>query len=102
MNWRNANEVADGIQGPGNIAHGWKKPAKGRLQLNTDAAIHAGSRTTSFGWVIRDHEGSFVPAKSVCMEGVCQPKEAKALSLREALSWLKEMEIDDEDVEMDA
>ena len=40
--------------------------------------------------VLRDSIGDFVASTTVWFEGLCQVHEAKALRIREALSWIKE------------
>lgn len=80
----------------------WTKLAARRVKLNSDAAINKESGCMGLGWVLRDADGLFVAARAVPVRGTYLLKEAEALSVREALSWLKAMEIDNVDVEMDA
>lgn len=80
----------------------WNKPSSGRLKLNTDVAISQSSNAMGLGWVLRDDHGRFLAAKNVRMPGVYMVKEAEALTLREALSWLKNTGMGAVDVEMDS
>ena len=43
----------------------------------------------SFGCVVRNFEGTFLAAKCDCFAGSFGAREAEALGVREALSWLK-------------
>ncbi|CAH9087463.1 unnamed protein product, partial [Cuscuta epithymum] len=54
------------------------------------------------GWVARDSTGAFLAGAAIPRKGVCLPKEAEALSMREALSWIKAAGWDQVDVESDA
>lgn len=54
------------------------------------------------GWIVRDDEGCFIAVKSRTCVGSFNVKEAKAVSIREALSWLKELDFGDVDVETDS
>lgn len=54
-----------------------------------------------FGCVIRDSNGKFVAAKGIPWIGVFQLKEAEAMSIREALSWLKKLNLEFVKVETD-
>ncbi|XP_074341817.1 uncharacterized protein LOC141679208 [Apium graveolens] len=46
----------------------------------------------SHAFVVRDHNGRLVEAGSKCSRGNLSPDLAEALSIRDALSWLKEKE----------
>ncbi|XP_019166893.1 PREDICTED: uncharacterized protein LOC109162664 [Ipomoea nil] len=54
------------------------------------------------GWVLRDDSGGFLAAKNVLVTGTYLVKEAEALCVREALSWLKATGLGGVDVEMDS
>lgn len=54
-----------------------------------------------FGW-IRDSLGLFKAGKSVPWKGCYPVKVTEIVSVREALSWIKEMIIDNVDVETNA
>ena len=43
------------------------------------------------GSIIRDFAGYFMIARSINMKGLLNPAVAEALSIKEALSWAKEM-----------
>lgn len=80
----------------------WVKPQFGWLKMNIDAAVDANGNMTGFGWVIRDNVCSFVTAKCLSKLGVHLPKEAEALAIREALSWIKANQMEYVQAESDA
>ncbi|XP_019163573.1 PREDICTED: uncharacterized protein LOC109159918 [Ipomoea nil] len=80
----------------------WAAPPNGKLKLNIDASIHHNSSHIGMGWIIRDHHGFFVAAISDVRPGPLSPREAEALAVREALSWLKRHHWDGLVVETDA
>ena len=45
----------------------------------------------SFGGVIRDSGGAFIAAKCQSFPRLFCPREAEALAIREALSWIKNL-----------
>ena len=60
------------------------------IKINTDAACMQGSDQVGVGCVVRDEWGNFIRSRSNIVHGRFQPREAEAISLREALSWTKE------------
>ena len=56
--------------------------------MNVDAT--RGRENTGLGCVMRDEHGEFLRAKCQVVSGSRQPREAEALSLKEASSWVKE------------
>ena len=54
--------------------------------LKDNADVFAYSHSIRCGFVLRNHEGYFVTTDSVSIPGAFSPKEAEALSIREALS----------------
>ncbi|XP_019174278.1 PREDICTED: uncharacterized protein LOC109169844 [Ipomoea nil] len=81
----------------------WKKPRLGRLKLNTDVSGRQEDGQMGLGWVLRgDDNGGFLAAKNVLVAGTYLVKEAEALCVREALSWLKATGLGRVEVEMDS
>lgn len=80
----------------------WKKPPENILKLNVDAALDNNSRTTGFGFIIRDHNGLFVAAAGMNCNGLYHPKMAEAIGIREALNWIKSLGVTKVQVESDA
>ncbi|XP_019160455.1 PREDICTED: uncharacterized protein LOC109157025 [Ipomoea nil] len=100
-NWSHVNNNNNaGHPSRGNIR--WARPESGRLKLNTDASLDASTESMSLGWVLRDHEGVFLAAKNMHLQGIYTVNKAEAIGLREALSWLKGMGMGGVDVEMDS
>ncbi|CAH9135001.1 unnamed protein product, partial [Cuscuta epithymum] len=98
--WRRAQEgVFRTSQQHGGVMS-WKRPEEGRLKLNTDASVLPGN-ISGLGWVVRDSGGFFVAGGVNTCHG-CSPAVAEALSIREALSWLKQQGWDNIDVESDS
>ena len=68
----------------------WVKPPSGWIKINVDAACNPGETIAGVGCVARDDSGRFIRARSNIVHGRLQPREAEALGLKEALSWVKE------------
>lgn len=48
-----------------------------------------GTKCYSIAFVVRDHEGKLVEARSTCLRGNPTPDLAETVSIREVLSWIK-------------
>lgn len=70
--------------------------------MNVDAAMSMDTKVTGFGCVIRNDKGEFLAAREQKWHGCFNSKVAEAISIREALRWLKEKKIDNILVETDA
>ncbi|KAH9730036.1 reverse transcriptase domain-containing protein [Citrus sinensis] len=78
------------------LGHGsmcWGKPPVGWLKCNVDAGVSRSQGRVSFGGVIRDSGGDFIAAKCQSFPGSFHPREAEALAVREAFSWIKLMQL---------
>ncbi|KAL8524201.1 hypothetical protein ACS0TY_013970 [Phlomoides rotata] len=60
------------------------------------------SAEMGFGMVIRDSNGVHIFSRTLAMSGVYAPEEGEAIGLFEALSWIKELDIRNVEIEMDA
>ncbi|KAL8488022.1 hypothetical protein ACS0TY_024339 [Phlomoides rotata] len=80
----------------------WHRPPVGRLKLNVDTAFFEDSAEMGFGMVIRDNNGVHFFNHTLAMPGVYAPEEGEAIGLFEALSWIKELDIRNVEIEMDA
>ncbi|XP_019196332.1 PREDICTED: uncharacterized protein LOC109190316 [Ipomoea nil] len=80
----------------------WQKPKPRWLKLNVDAALDTGSGKMGLGWVLRDDHGGFLAAACMPWIGLFSPREAKALAIREALSWCKRKSLEFLHVETDS
>ncbi|XP_062116553.1 uncharacterized protein LOC133830553 [Humulus lupulus] len=67
----------------------WRKPKRGDLKVNVDAANFLGAETYGFAGVARDHNGTLIEAFSVYRNGAINPELGEAMGVREALSWIK-------------
>lgn len=80
----------------------WEKPMNGWFKMNIDVALDYSRGVTGFGWIVRDDKGSFIAAKCLSVRGTYQPKEAEAIAVSEALSWLKTTNMDKVQLETDS
>ncbi|KAM6545766.1 hypothetical protein CsatB_026502 [Cannabis sativa] len=64
------------------------KPSLGESKVNCDAARFFW-RKDGLGWIARDHAGLCFAAAAVKLRGEIDPVVAEALSMKEALSWVK-------------
>ena len=78
------------------------KPSNEWLKLNVDAAIFSELRSIGIGCVLRNSIGEFISAMVVPIPLNLAPKEAEIMGVREALSWLKQMQMTKVLVEMDS
>ncbi|KAM6541242.1 hypothetical protein CsatB_005689 [Cannabis sativa] len=68
----------------------WTKPILGELKINCDAAIFSRDKSHGLGWIARDSNGDLLSAAAVRRNGDVDPVVAEAMSMKEALSWLKQ------------
>ena len=80
----------------GQISRSWRKPCEGWVKCNTDATIFEHKGYTGYGCVIRDANGKMVAVKNGLLRGVLNPALAKAVSYKEALSWVETLGINKE------
>ena len=78
----------------------WEKPYFGWLKCNVDAAIFNAQGKFIIGCVIRNSRGKFVTAQCECCPGIFGSREAEALSIIEALSWIKRLQLPSVIIEM--
>ncbi|XP_074360145.1 uncharacterized protein LOC141700235 [Apium graveolens] len=66
----------------------WRKPPDGWVTINCDASgvLNGG---IGIGCVIRDSHGNFIEARCCKIQGHWQIREAEAISLKEAVSWVR-------------
>ena len=72
----------------------WTKPSIGWVKANIDAAIFQNQGQIGAGCIVRDAASNMIIARTTNILGAYPVREAEALSLEEALSWLKERQID--------
>lgn len=74
---------------PASTSLNWEPPHLPFLKCNCDAAIFNEGKSISYGLVVRNSVGVFICAKSDILPTQCSILMAEALSVREALTWLK-------------
>ena len=70
--------------------------------MNVDAAVDPNKSLIGCGSILRDVEGNFISERVALIQISLPPNEAEAMSMREALSWLKHMQLPRVIVEMDS
>lgn len=65
----------------------WSKPSTGWVKITVDAAMFM-MGGIGVAAIIRDDQGAFVAARVMKLPGEWSPREAEALALKEALSWV--------------
>lgn len=81
----------------------WSLPSVNSVEVNTDdAAIFKESNCYSYAFVIRDHEGNLIEARSSCLRGCPSVELGKALGIKEALSWVKNADLNNVTVESES
>ncbi|XP_074333675.1 putative ribonuclease H protein At1g65750 isoform X1 [Apium graveolens] len=88
--WREAQITVEKDQKAAG-ARQWENPDAGWIKVNVDAAIFQ-DNSIGCGAVIRDHQGVFLAARCKKVDGVWRPREAEAIALKEALSWIMELQ----------
>ncbi|KAL8548757.1 hypothetical protein ACS0TY_007863 [Phlomoides rotata] len=96
------DEAIEFVMGRNGSCRAWHAPLVGRLKLNVDTAFFADSEEMGFGMVIQDSNRAHIFSPTLAMTGLYTPGEGEAIGLFEALSWIKELDIRNVDVEMDA
>lgn len=61
------------------------------MKVNIDAAIFEATGSVGLSSVVRDEAGAFIRARVHRTNAKLQSREAEALSLKEALSWMKDL-----------
>lgn len=80
----------------------WKPPVEGQLKINVDASVFQGTNYFSLGLVMRDQNAQFLRGKYLRYTGAIMIFEAKIVGVQEALSWVKDMLVQNIVTESDA
>lgn len=56
----------------------WEPPDEGVLKINVDASFFRESEYFTVGMVLRNHRGSFIAAKNICLRSPTSVFEAEA------------------------
>ncbi|VFR02953.1 unnamed protein product [Cuscuta campestris] len=90
--WRMAtprNSTTTNLRAEPGATKGWERPPVNYLKVNVDASSGLVDRYVGLGFIVRDYEGRFVAAISIKCRGSFGPREAEAIAVKEALSWIK-------------
>ncbi|KAL8540603.1 hypothetical protein ACS0TY_002017 [Phlomoides rotata] len=69
----------------------WHSPPTSFCKLNVDVFFFEDTMKMGIGMIIHDDSGSFVSCRSLVIPGVFRVDEGEAMSLLEALSWIKQL-----------
>lgn len=64
------------------------KPTINSIKINIDAAIFGDSNCYSRAYILRDHEGQLIEARSKYFQGQLHSGLAEAYGIKEVLSWI--------------
>ena len=67
----------------------WRHPQPTLLKCNVDDALFFEENAIGVGMVLKDSHGTVVDHKLRRINGLCQPKEAESISVKEDLARLK-------------
>ena len=76
----------------------WQPPAAGVFKKYVDASVYPGTNAFSIGMVMRNTEGTFMATENYKFWGEVSIVEAEAIGVREALSWIKELQKKDNEI----
>ncbi|KAM6586543.1 hypothetical protein CsatA_009148 [Cannabis sativa] len=79
----------------------WTPPNGNSIKINVDAALFDGGHKYGLGMVARDRNGFLIEARTVFSHSSVDPPLAEAIGLKEALSWIKEMQWQNAQLESD-
>ncbi|XP_073154078.1 uncharacterized protein [Henckelia pumila] len=98
-NKRNVNIASSYIQQNTTV---WCPPPTNFFKCNVDAAVFRDPHRMGFGCIIRDSLGVFFSAVCGTFPGSFSSTTAEALAIREALKWIKDLNLTNVIVESDA
>ncbi|KAL8148278.1 hypothetical protein AgCh_005592 [Apium graveolens] len=79
----------------------WVASGEGILKLNMDASLFSGAPDFTVGMVSRDHKNTFLVGRTSCFRAPVSVFEEEAIGVREALSWVKDMQFNACKVELE-
>lgn len=87
------------IEGDG--ASTWVKPHTNTVKVSFDAVVFSERQEMGVGLIARDSTGNLLQAKAVIHAGHFAPVLAEAMEIKEALSWIAEMQFRSTVIESD-
>ncbi|XP_074324342.1 uncharacterized protein LOC141661257 [Apium graveolens] len=76
----------------------WQPPAAGTFKINVDASVFPGANNFSIGMVMRNYACDFMAARNCKISGEVSVFEAESVGVCEALSWIKEMQRQEDEI----
>ncbi|XP_074351477.1 uncharacterized protein LOC141690587 [Apium graveolens] len=98
VNYSNASSRCE-VQGDGAIT--WVRPQGNSIKVTVDAALFTDRNEYGVGLVARDAQGQVVAARTRCYMGMVAVEIAEAIAIREALSWIKDHDWQEVQLESD-
>ncbi|XP_074327155.1 uncharacterized protein LOC141665071 [Apium graveolens] len=88
--WNRAREIDSTSNGrQQHVVRTWCKPPAQWVKINVDAACIQNADQVGAGCVARDERENFLRGRCNVVQGRFQPREAEAMGLKEALTWIK-------------
>lgn len=91
--WKKAHEQQDNSipnRGTSIAVRKWEKPQNMWVKVNIDVAIFEDINCIGLGSVVRGADGQFIMVMSRRHDVLIPSREAEAMCLKEAMSWLKD------------
>ncbi|XP_030477880.1 uncharacterized protein LOC115694918 [Cannabis sativa] len=79
----------------------WTKPADGMIKINVDEATFDANNSFGTGFIVRDFKGAVILASSTFSTGFSNAPFAEIISIKEALSWIKDSNLSNVVIETD-
>uniref|UniRef100_A0A803P1Q1 RNase H type-1 domain-containing protein n=1 Tax=Cannabis sativa TaxID=3483 RepID=A0A803P1Q1_CANSA len=79
----------------------WTLPKENSIKINVNAALFEGGHSYDLGLVARDAKCILIEGCTIFSHGKVEPTLAKAIGVREALSWVKVLNVQQMKVETD-
>ncbi|PPD85851.1 hypothetical protein GOBAR_DD17230 [Gossypium barbadense] len=70
----------------------WSRPAAGWLKCNTETICFHETGNMGLAALLREDHGVFIHGMQCQIEYLVEPRIAEAMSIKEALSWLKDLQ----------
>uniref|UniRef100_A0A803NQC8 RNase H type-1 domain-containing protein n=1 Tax=Cannabis sativa TaxID=3483 RepID=A0A803NQC8_CANSA len=80
----------------------WVKPVLTKFKINVDGALFDSENRFGIGCIIRNGEAKMVEAFSKSKIGKVSPEIAEVIGMKEALSWIKQKDLSDVEIETDS